>query len=274
MPELPEVETIRRGLEHGLLRRRIIAARLHRSDICTTPRSRRCRPPDLLQGSTVVELRRRGKQLAIISDFGRVLVVHLGMSGQLRLIANRQQAPGNHIHATWRLDDGARLIFRDPRRFGGLWALDSAAELEERWSALGPDALEITGRQLATALGASRRAIKAGLLDQCAIAGIGNIYADESLFRARIRPDRLCTAIVGRDYSRLAAAIRQTLELAIDAGGSTLRDYAAATGEPGRAQQEHLVYGRAGEPCPRCRTPLEAFTLAQRTTVFCPSCQR
>jgi formamidopyrimidine-DNA glycosylase len=274
VPELPEVETIRRGLERVLPGRRIVQAHLKRPDICRGPGDHRCRAWDLLLGATFDALQRCGKQLALVGTDGRVLVVQLGMTGQLRIITNQTKRPRDHVHAEWLLDDGSRLVFRDPRRFGRLTALASTAALRERWSQLGPDALAVTGRQLAAALRESRRAIKAGLLDQRAVAGVGNIYADESLFRARIRPDRLCTTLAGRDYSRLAAAIRQTLELAVWAGGSTLRDYTMATGEPGKAQQGHLVYGRGGEACPKCRGPLAATRLAQRATVFCPACQR
>jgi formamidopyrimidine-DNA glycosylase len=273
VPELPEVETIRRGLLH-LIGRQVVRTRLRRADVCRHPAGGRCRPSDLLQGQTLAGVERCGKQLALIAGNEQVLVVQLGMTGQLRCLGRAVRPPGDHVHAVWTIDDGSVVIFRDPRRFGGLCALRSTKELEDRWSALGPDALAVTGRQLTRALGDSHRAIKAGLLDQRAIAGVGNIYADESLFRAGIRPDRLCTKVAGREYSRLAAAIRQTLDIAIGAGGSTLRDYASATGEAGQAQQGHLVYAKAGRPCPRCRRPLTGIRLAQRATVFCAGCQK
>jgi formamidopyrimidine-DNA glycosylase len=219
-------------------------------------------------------LARRGKQLALIAEDGRVLVVQLGMSGQMRVLPPGPAGQETHVHASWLLETGERVIFRDPRRFGGLAVLPDPAALEARWSALGPDALAITGRALAAAIGESSRAIKAALLDQSAIAGVGNIYADESLFRARLRPDRLCTTLRDPEYSRLAAAIRQSLTLAIKAGGSTLRDYTTATGGRGGAQEAHLVYGRAGQTCKRCGGILEGLKLAQRATVFCPACQR
>jgi formamidopyrimidine-DNA glycosylase len=275
VPELPEVETIRRGLERGgVLSRAIVRVAIHRADICETPEGRICTAADLLEGDWIGSLQRRGKQLALVGGRGRVVVVQLGMSGQLRLLAAGEPLPGPHVHAEWLIESGERLIFRDPRRFGGLLALPGAAALAARWSALGPDALEITGVQLAEALGASRRAVKAGLLDQGAVAGVGNIYADEALFRARIRPDRLCTSLSRPEYSRLAGAIRQVMEVAIGAGGSTLRDYATATGGRGAAQEGHRVYGRGGQACTRCRRPLEGSRLAGRATVFCPRCQR
>jgi formamidopyrimidine-DNA glycosylase len=274
MPELPEVETIRRGLQAPLVGRRIVRATLYRTDICTAPGQKTCRRSHLLEGAIISHLARRGKQMAIIAEDGRILVVQLGMSGQMRVLAPGEVRPPTHVHAEWLVDTGSVIIFRDPRRFGGLAALLDPAALETRWSLLGPDALSITGPELAAALEGSRRAVKAALLDQRAIAGVGNIYADEALFRARIRPDRLCTTLGRRDFSRLAAAVRRSLEVAIEAGGSTLRDYTTATGGPGGAQEAHRVYGRCGETCTRCRGILEGLRLAGRATVFCPRCQR
>lgn len=273
MPELPEVETIRRGLESRLLGRRIVSATLHRADVCTVaPGVRRGRAA-LLQDGVVHRLDRRGKQLAMVAADGRVLVVHLGMSGQLRVVGAGDAAPRDHVHARWRFDDGCMLVFRDPRRFGGLWALGSTAQLEARWAGLGPDAAGIGGNELAARMGSLRRAIKAALLDQRVLAGVGNIYADEALYRARIRPDRLCATIGPGECERLARVIRETLAAAIRAGGSTLRDYTAANGEAGQAQQRHQVYARGGEACRRCGGVLAVSRLAQRATVWCPGCQ-
>jgi formamidopyrimidine-DNA glycosylase len=287
VPELPEVETLRRSLEPGLLGRRITRATLFRRDILVAPgdpaggfsRNRAkakpasiC-PEDLLQGARIAALHRRGKQLALLSDAGPLLVIHLGMSGQVRLAP--PDAPAlSHTHAAWDLDSGDRLLFRDPRRFGGLWTLPSHADLEARWQALGPDAASVTADQLAAAAKGSARPIKALLLDQAAIAGVGNIYADEALFLARISPRRLARRLKAPELDRLATAIRQTLAAAIAARGSTLRDYRDASGSAGEAQLAHQVYDRAGHPCPACGRPLRGTRLAQRATVYCPSCQR
>jgi formamidopyrimidine-DNA glycosylase len=165
------------------------------------------------------------------------------------------------------------MAFRDPRRFGGLTAYGSNSELERAWSRLGADGLSVTSADLARGLGSSRRPIKAALLDQAVVAGIGNIYADESLFAASIHPLVPAGRLAIAQVDRLAAEIRRILTHAAGAGGSTLRDYRDAFGQPGSAVQFHAVYGRSGEPCPRCDTPLEGLRLQGRATVFCPRCQ-
>jgi formamidopyrimidine-DNA glycosylase len=274
VPELPEVESLRLSLL-PLIGRRIASVRLYRPDIATSHDGSAIRPRHLLSGATVTELRRHGKQLAIIAGDGRVLIVHLGMSGQLLLIhrGSRPQKT-DHIHSTWTLNDHSSLHFRDPRRFGGLWVLPSADTLADRWSTLGPDALDVSASFLAAATQTSQRAIKALLLDQAVLAGVGNIYADESLFLSRIRPDRPANGLNTPEIAALAKAVRTVLRRAIRAGGSTLRDYANAAGEAGTAQKAHAVYGLAGKPCSVCDTTLIGSVLAQRTTVHCPRCQR
>lgn len=272
MPELPEVESVRRSAERALVGRTVIGVCLRRRDIVEGDSGKRA----LLEGATIVEVRRLGKQLAIVGDDGRVLGVHLGMTGQLLWLAHGARAARtDHVHAEWRLGDaGGRVLFRDPRRFGGLWTFPSVGTLcETRWAALGPDAATITGDALRAALGRSARAVKAGLLDQRALAGVGNIYADEALFAAGIDPRRVCTGIGDGEWDALAAAIRRVLGEAIEAGGSTLRDYRDASGASGSFQTRHLVYGRGGEPCMKCGRVLERFTLGQRTTVACGVCQ-
>lgn len=270
MPELPEVETVRRSAERFLLGRRVESVRLRRRDIVTGS----WRKSALLDGGVVVKVARHGKNLAVVAEDGRALGVHLGMTGQLLCVAKGARlARTDHVHAEWRLGD-LRMLFRDPRRFGGLETFESeGAMLERSWGLLGPDAATVTGAALRDALGASKRAIKAGLLDQRAVAGIGNIYADESLFAAGIHPLAICAELSAAQWDRLAREARRVLGEAIDAGGSTLRDYRDANGGEGWFQTKHLVYGRAGEPCPRCghRTgrTLERLTVAQRTTVSC-----
>jgi formamidopyrimidine-DNA glycosylase len=273
VPELPEVESVRRSLL-PLIGRTVSRAALLRADFCTPHHAKLATPRDLLQSATITSLSRRGKQLAILAADGRVLVIHLGMTGQVLLLPSKQNPPkADHIHARWLLDDHSQFIFRDPRRFGGLWSLPSAKALAERWQDLGPDALDITSDHLRAAASRSARSIKAVLLDQSVLAGVGNIYADESLFRARIRPTRVARRIKPAEWPALAAAIRVTLVSAIHSGGSTLRDYIDANGQTGSAQTLHAVYGRGRKPCLICTHPLKEQALAQRTTVYCLNCQ-
>lgn len=282
MPELPEVEHLRRSLVPILVGRAIASVRLHRRDVVTGPR----RPADLFAGAAVRDALRKGKQLALVADTGRAMCIHLGMTGQLlALPLHARVAPPTHAHVEWRLaahagptdhqagpPEPTRLVFRDPRRFGGVWTYPSLEALvEARWSALGPDALTITPCELAPRLVATSRPIKAALLDQSVLAGVGNIYADEALFRAGVAPTHAAARIA--DLDGLCRAIRDTLDAAIAAGGSTLRDYRDATGAPGGFQRRHAVYGRGGEPCLRCGARLSSAAIAQRTTVWCPACQ-
>lgn len=286
MPELPEVECVRRSLEQGIAGGLVVEASLLRPDVCESFDAMEhlspTQPEHLLLGGRVVRVVRHGKQIAVVLHDGRSLCVHLGMTGQL-LVENTNALNAeqhSHIHARWRIQISrptrhVEVIFRDPRRFGGLWTFASFAQLNHsRWGELGPDALTITGDQLHGALRERRCALKAALLDQQAIAGIGNIYADEVLFRAGIDPRTPAGRLKPETLHRVAACIREILAEAINAGGTTLRDYRDATGSPGAFQQRHAVYGRAGEACVRCGTTLQGILLAQRSTVFCPSCQR
>lgn len=284
MPELPEVESLRLALEPHLVGRRVELVRVRTRSVVAMPadpvagfaRSRRDATPArlelrlLLQGCTITRLARRGKQLAIVSAEGPALGVQLGMTGGL----SRAHKPQPHTHVVWTLDDGSRLAFVDPRRFGLVAAHESFQSLQDaRWASLGPDALTVTPRQLRHACEGSQRSIKALLLDQQALAGVGNIYADESLFTSRIHPATLAADLDDAAIRALARSIRQTLRAAIDAGGSTIRDYRSPAGSPGGFQHRHQVYARAGKPCLRCGTPLARTVLAQRSTVFCPVCQ-
>jgi len=216
--------------------------------------------------------------MAITAADGRTLCVHLGMTGQvIYRPLGTPLAKTDHVHAAWELQTkrGAGvLVFRDPRRFGGLWTFPTLESLRaSRWSNLGPDGLVVTGEDLRAGLEGSVRAVKAALLDQEVVAGVGNIYADEALFATGIHPARPARSLKADEVTRLADAIRAILQRAVDAGGSTLRDYVDSDGNPGSAQQLHLVYGRGGEPCTRCGRTLTQTTLAQRTTVHCPNCQ-
>lgn len=281
MPELPEVETVRRTLEPLLVGRRVARVELRRADIVEGDGSAAA----LLEGTTIEAIRRHGKQIALIGSGAgvrRALVVHLGMTGQLVHHAVRPDLQSTtHVHALWTMETGAALkskpagvlVFRDPRRFGGLWPLSLDA-LGARWSGLGPDALAATGEGLRERGGASARAVKGVLLDQSVVAGVGNIYADEALFRAGIRPTRGARRMRREEWDALAAAIGGVMRAALEAGGSTLRDYVGGTGERGRAQLGHAVYGRMGEPCVGCGATLKGGVVAQRTTVWCAKCQR
>ena len=279
MPELPEVETVRRGLEAGLVGERVEAVTLGPHPVVRASTARRVYderpdPARLLAGDAVVAVHRHGKQLAIEGGRGGSVWVHLGMSGQLRLCpAGTPLAP--HTHARWTLAGGTELRFVDPRRFGGLAVHASMDELRScRFAAAGPDALAVTPARLHRALGRTRRALKAALLDQAVLAGLGNIYADEACHAAGLDPHRPADRVSPEEAAALVRGIRRILRRAIGLGGSTLRDHADAAGRPGRAQTLHRVYGRGGEPCLRCGVRLEKSLLAQRTTVRCPACQR
>ncbi|MEM9166935.1 MAG: DNA-formamidopyrimidine glycosylase family protein [Planctomycetota bacterium] len=295
MPELPEVETVRRSLEARIVGCSVTGVIVRRREVIATPsdpeggfsrqrpakrrRPKRVAKPDLLVGRSIESVRRRGKQLAIVTDSGHAVLIHLGMTGEL-------MAPGpgerlraaDHCHVLWtlRAQDGqpaGRLVFRDPRRFGGIWTLPTPNALAARWDELGPDGLTVTGAELAARLGRSARSLKAGLLDQTAVAGVGNIYADESLFDARLAPANPCKRLSAQEWDSLASSIRRILSRAVSLGGSTIRDYRAPDGSTGKAAARHQVYGRAGLPCPACDQRLISTTLAQRTTVWCPGCQ-
>jgi formamidopyrimidine-DNA glycosylase len=280
VPELPEVECVRRSLVRHLVGNRIVDARLLRADfaeaLAGSGESRPAKRADLLFGAVITKVRRHGKQLALVADSGRVLCVHLGMSGQF--LSDSGPLKHTHVHARWTIEtrDGRSvfLAFRDPRRFGGLWAFDSFSDLHDlRWSSLGPDALTITARALGAALKSFRGPVKAALLDQSRLAGVGNIYADESLHLADVHPLQPAHLLVSENHRELAGAIRAILRRAVASGGSTLRDYVDADGSPGSYQNAHAVYGRANHPCLRCGTTLMRLSVAQRTTVYCPSCQ-
>ncbi|MCB9846124.1 MAG: bifunctional DNA-formamidopyrimidine glycosylase/DNA-(apurinic or apyrimidinic site) lyase [Phycisphaeraceae bacterium] len=285
MPELPEVEHLRRSLEPILLGRTVRSVLVRNRRVIVAPgdppggwgRSRSTTTPvplqrrALFEGLRIEHLKRHGKHLAIVTNDGPAIDVHLGMTGSLRVIGGD---PPPHVHVVWALDDNSRLAFIDPRRFGGLWTFDTFDALHEsRWGRLGPDALAIRAKALARALAGSSRAIKGALLDQSVLAGVGNIYADESLFAARIAPVRPAAALSANDCATLASEIRRVLRTATRHGGSTIRSYADASDRAGRAQLIHRVYGRAGLPCLRCDALLEAATIGQRTTVWCPRCQ-
>jgi formamidopyrimidine-DNA glycosylase len=275
MPELPEVETVMRGLAARLTDRVIAAAVLHRPDL------RWPIPPELphiLTGARVLGFRRRGKYMFMRLDSGLSVLIHLGMSGRIVLGAPFV----THQHLSLATTDGTTIGFVDPRRFGALDVIATAAEDSHRLIAgLGPEPLGdgLTPAFLATAFAARLTPIKSALLDQRLIAGIGNIYASEALFRAGISPRRRAGNLGPARIARLVPAIKQTLQDAIAAGGSSLRDYVQPSGELGYFQHAWKVYDRAGQPCAHCPGLPACRGIAQivqtgRASYFCPTTQR
>lgn len=283
MPELPEVEAIRRRLHDRLAGAAIVRATLHRRDVVRAPDGRRTgRIPKTLLGvgSKLSGLERRGKQLLVLFGDRGGLVVRLGMSGRLDLQPHpRRGSPPPHRHLTWTLetDRESRLIldFIDPRRFGGIHLGEDREELQRRLLArLGPDGTTVTRKALAERLARTRRAIKVAILDQNVLAGVGNIYADEALHAARIHPLQPAQTLRKEDVGRLAAAIRRILGIAIERGGTTLRDHRLPDGSDGGFARFLRVYGRGGDACGTCGTILENMVLNARGTTWCPSCQQ
>lgn len=271
MPELPEVETTRRGIEPAVSGRRIERA------IVREPRLRWRVPPSFaaqVSGQTVRGLRRRAKYLIFDLDRGAI-ILHLGMSGSLRLLP-RSTPPLTHDHVDLVLDSGACLRLNDPRRFGSvIWTPTDPLE-HPLLASLGPEPLsaEFDGEYLARAARGRRVAVKQFLMNAQVVVGVGNIYASEALFRAGIRPRRAAGRLRREEFDALAAAIKAVLKDAIRAGGTTLRDYINPEGTPGYFRQKLYVYERVGEPCRVCRTPIKHLVQGQRSTYFCPACQR
>ena len=278
MPELPEVETIRRGLKIALEGRRIAHVDVRRRDL-------RIPVPDdfesKIEGRIVESLTRRGKYLLINLDDGRVVIVHLGMSGRMIIepASLRSNVEGLHEHVVFELEDGARIRFSDPRRFG-LMALTDRDSIDTHpfFLDMGPEPLSeaFGGAALHAAIRTKRTPIKSALLDQHVVAGLGNIYVCEALYRAGISPRRLAMNVSRPRIDRLVEAIREVLLEAIEAGGSTLKDYARADGELGYFQHRFAVYDRAGEPCPDCDCSVGVSHIVQssRSTYFCAKRQR
>jgi len=274
VPELPEVETIVADLRPHLVGRTFVRCELNFPTIVRHPEPEEF--VDAVVGMRIDSVGRRGKYILIGLTNDLLLVVHLGMTGQLRLVD--PVAPlANHTHAVFFLDDGRQLRYRDPRRFGRLLlGTEQALLSSKKMPRLGPEPIdpEFAPDELYRRLRTRRAAIKAVLLDQGAIAGVGNIYADESLHKARLRPDRIAGSLSKKSARRLHESLRESLTLAIANRGSSVDTYRDAWGEIGGQQEKLLVYGRAGEPCFTCGRPLSAIRIAGRTTVFCRRCQR
>ena len=271
MPELPEVETTRRGLEPLLVGQRI------RTIVVRDRRLRQPVPrrlPQLASGATIRSLARRGKYLLIDCGTG-TLILHLGMSGRLWVVRDGAP-PAPHDHFDIVLENNTVVRLRDPRRFGlALWQTGDALA-HHLLAEIGPEPLSpaFDGSVLHAATRSRSAAIKHVLMDSHVVAGVGNIYANEALFRAGISPRMSARRLSRERCDTLAAKIRETLELAIGAGGSSLRDYVASDGMAGNYQSQFLVYDRAGEPCHRCGTRIRGMRQGQRSTYYCPRCQR
>jgi formamidopyrimidine-DNA glycosylase len=274
MPELPEVETIRRRLAPVLE-----GATIERAEIADPRLTRPVDPAlvaDALTGERIEALDRRGKYLLWRLSSGRTLVVHLRMTGSLRHASDGELPEDAYRRATLALDTGAAVGYRDVRRFG-TWELLDEGHLRPYLDArLGPEPLagSFTASRLAALAAGRTTPVKAFLLDQRRIAGVGNIYADEALWRAQIHPLRPAGELSGDELGRLHRALRAVLRKGIERQGSTLRDYVTPDGDGGAMQHEFHVYGRFGEPCDRCGRPIERIVVGGRGTWFCPHCQR
>jgi formamidopyrimidine-DNA glycosylase len=271
LPELPEVETTRRGLAPYVRGRRIAALEIYE------PRLRWPVPRDLPQkvaGRRIVRVGRRAKYLLLGLESG-TLLLHLGMSGNLRAVPARTPRQA-HDHFDLVLDSGLALRFNDPRRFGSLLytAADPAEHALLKHLAPEPFAKGFDAAYLWRISRGRRVTLKQLLMNSRLVVGVGNIYASEALFRARLRPQRRAASLTRVECARLVRAVRTVLQLAIRAGGTTLRDYLGADGAPGYFRQRLYVYERKGEPCRRCGTAVRALTQGQRSTYYCPRCQK
>lgn len=273
MPELPEVETVRRTLAPA------IGARLAR--VTTSGKALRLgravpvRALRRLVGAQIVGVRRLGKYLLVDTDTERSVLVHLGMSGRFRVqAATEPRAP--HTHVVFELDGGRELRFSDPRRFGQVDVVTRGREREHpALAVLGPDPIaeQVTGEHLHARSRGRQVTLKAFVLDQGVLAGVGNIYASEALWQVGLRPSRRAGRLTLAQAQGLAGAIRAVLDHALDHGGTTLRDFVDADGAGGEHADYLQVYGRAGEPCPRCRSAIRRVVQAGRATYYCPRCQ-
>jgi formamidopyrimidine-DNA glycosylase len=273
MPELPEVETIRRGLGPLLIGRRVLGVEV---------RERRLREPLVprslarLRGAVVTDIRRRSKYLLLDTDAGLTLLIHLGMTGQI-WVSDRNRPRRPHEHVVILLDDGRDLRYADIRRFGLMHVVRSdRLELHPRIKGLGPEPLDglVSGESLFRATRGLKKPVKNYLMDTRAIAGVGNIYACEALYRAGVHPRRAVGRIARPVWDRLVASLREVLQEAISAGGTTLRDFLNAEGDVGYFAVSLRVYDRKGKACGRCSAAIRRVVQAGRSTFYCPRCQR
>ena len=276
MPELPEVETVMRGLGARIEGRTLGQVEVRRAGL-RWPFPERF--AERLEGRRVLSLRRRAKYILVELDDGMVWLIHLGMSGRVQLSDGEKPELEAHDHVVFRTDDGCWVRYNDARRFGmmDLWPSDSI-DAHKLLADIGPEPLGngFSAPGFMTALEGKKTPIKAALLDQKVVAGVGNIYACEALFRSRIAPKRLACNVKGERAERLVAAVKQVLQEAIIAGGSTLRDHRTVDGELGYFQHAFKVYGREGEICPvdGCGANVKRLVQSGRSTFYCPKCQR
>jgi formamidopyrimidine-DNA glycosylase len=272
VPELPEVETVVRDLRPHLTGAVIAAVQVSSKSL------RRPWQPEWsarLVGRQIKSVERRGKWIVLNLDRDGHLVIHLGMTGQLR-VHPASESVRDHTHLILTLDRGRHLRFRDVRRFGSAILFTDTATLGRFFeqSGLGPEPFGLKPAYFRKALSRTSRCLKAVLLDQRVVAGVGNIYADEALFQARLHPRRLGRDLKDAEADRLRRAITTVLNRAIEKRGSTIRDYVGGSGQKGGYQEEFRVYGRTAAPCSRCRTPIARIRLAGRSTHYCPRCQK
>ena len=279
MPELPEVETVRRGLETAVVGRVVAAAEIRRSDL-RWPLPERMK--QRVEGAGVKEIVRSGKYMLVRLSTSETLLVHLGMSGRISVLPPSATCPdakpGPHDHVLLRMDDGTSIIYNDPRRFGAMDLCPTCAEASHKLlRRMGPEPLgdEFTGIYLRKIFERRNSAVKSVLLDQNVVAGLGNIYVCEALWRARVSPLRIAKDIGHGKAAEIVRCVKDVLEEAINAGGSSLRDYRTAGGELGYFQHRFQVYGRAGEPCRRsgCEGKIRSVRQGGRSTCFCSDCQ-
>ena len=271
MPQLPEVETTRRGIEPHVVGHRIRHASIHEPRLRWPVERALARN---IEGQRILTAGRRAKYLLIGLERG-TLILHLGMSGNLRVLpAETPRIAHDHIDLV--LDSGASLRFNDPRRFGSLHYVEGDPHAHKLLARLAPEPLEadFSAEYLWRITRKRRVSIKQLLMNGNLVVGVGNIYANEALFRARIKPTRPAQRITRVEAGALVRAIRATLALAIRVGGTTLRDYVGADGAPGYFRQKLYVYERKGKPCRRCGTPIRQLTQGQRSTYYCPKCQK
>jgi formamidopyrimidine-DNA glycosylase len=271
MPELPEVETTCRGIEPHILEQKVL-------DV--TVRERKLRwpvpenLPDLLKNDSVIEVSRRAKYL-LIKFTGGVLMIHLGMSGSLRIVKTSEPSE-KHDHLDFQFQNGSVLRYRDPRKFGSIHWITGPLDEHPLLCALGPEPLssDFSGSTFHVLSRKRKAAVKTFIMDGHVVVGVGNIYANEALFRAGIKPTLAAGKVSLARYEKLANVIKEILAEAIKVGGTTLRDFLGSDGEPGYFTQSLAVYGRGGEPCMVCKSVLKEVRLGQRATVYCNKCQR
>ncbi|HSI35090.1 MAG: bifunctional DNA-formamidopyrimidine glycosylase/DNA-(apurinic or apyrimidinic site) lyase [Phycisphaerae bacterium] len=270
MPELPEVETVVRGLKPKVTGRTIGRVDLRRADIVSPPGIDLA---PLLVGRKIAGIERRAKRIVFTLSDGARFYIHLGMTGQLTVDSpSAPEKPHTHVVIDLTGRPAAQIRFRDPRRFGGIFWLGANDGGE---TGLGPEPLTLSQGRFVIRVLNTKRAVKVALLDQRLIAGIGNIYADEALFDAGIHPQAMTNELNARQTRALLTSIKKVLRRAIKHRGSTLRDFVDADGESGGYRSRHKVYDRAGEPCPRCKAcAIQRIVLGGRSTCFCPTCQK